>query len=67
MDTNHSKYMELNAEEAWKKYFVRIHIWIYGSIFLIILLLCFYLYGLFKFEDESIQNAMMLTCGSTML
>ena len=67
MDTNHTKYMELNAEEAWKKYVVRIHIWIYGSILLIILLLCFFSYGLFKFEDESIQNAMMLTCGSAML
>ena len=67
MNTNHSKYFELNPEEAIKKFFKKLYIVRYIAIFFLVLLLCFYLYGLFKFEDESIQSAMMLICGIVML
>lgn len=67
MEEKRSKYFELNAEEAVKKFFARIHAWRYSSAFFLILLLCFYLYGLFKFEDESIRSVMRLVFGGVIL
>lgn len=58
MKTKHSKYFELNAEEAIKKFFKKVSIERYIALFFLALLFCFYIYGFFNFEDEAIQTAL---------
>lgn len=48
MKTKHSKYFELNAEEAIKKFFKKVSIERYIALFFLALLFCFYIYMVFS-------------------